>query len=267
MARDDEADFDEESIDIFRTRNSIGSDPRAESREYIDRQQPQQYAASDYVAIFDKRNLDRECLANSLHSHRIGISVFTFSGLAAWQQSKASLGTLRASLVNIGSKSVSDPELRDEITQLLTTLEPVPIVVLSDNQTLEHVLDVIDLGVHGFIPSSVDIDVCIEAIGLAIAGGQFVPASSILAMRGLLGSYPQKFCGRDAFTVRQAAIAEALRRGKANKMIARELNLCESTVKVHIRNIMKKLGATNRTEVACKFGESMSDDAYHNSRV
>ena len=43
---------------------------------------------------------------------------------------------------------------------------------------------------------------------------------------------------------------DALRRGKANKIIAYELNMCESTVKVHIRNIMKKLKAKNRTEVA-----------------
>jgi DNA-binding NarL/FixJ family response regulator len=43
---------------------------------------------------------------------------------------------------------------------------------------------------------------------------------------------------------------EALRRGKANKIIAYELNMRESTVKVHVRNIMKKLKAKNRTEVA-----------------
>ncbi len=54
------------------------------------------------------------------------------------------------------------------------------------------------------------------------------------------------------FTARQAAVIEALRRGKANKIIAYELSMCESTVKVHIRNIMKKLNATNRTEVAYK---------------
>ena len=36
----------------------------------------------------------------------------------------------------------------------------------------------------------------------------------------------------------------------ANKLIAYELNMCESTVKVHVRNIMKKLQATNRTQVA-----------------
>ena len=52
------------------------------------------------------------------------------------------------------------------------------------------------------------------------------------------------------FTARQAAVVEALRRGKANKIIAYELKMRESTVKVHVRNIMKKLHATNRTEVA-----------------
>ncbi len=54
------------------------------------------------------------------------------------------------------------------------------------------------------------------------------------------------------FTTRQAAVVEALKRGKANKIIAYELEMRESTVKVHVRNIMKKLKATNRTEVAYK---------------
>jgi DNA-binding NarL/FixJ family response regulator len=45
-------------------------------------------------------------------------------------------------------------------------------------------------------------------------------------------------------------VVEALRMGKANKTIAYELNMCESTVKVHVRNIMKRLKARNRTQVA-----------------
>ncbi|WP_249676338.1 response regulator transcription factor [Acidocella sp. C78] len=43
-----------------------------------------------------------------------------------------------------------------------------------------------------------------------------------------------------------------LRRGKANKIIAYELGVSESTVKVHIKNIMRKIGATNRTEAVYK---------------
>ena len=55
------------------------------------------------------------------------------------------------------------------------------------------------------------------------------------------------------FTARQGAVIRALCSGKANKIIAYELNMCESTVKVHVRNIMKKLKAKNRTEVAVMF--------------
>jgi DNA-binding NarL/FixJ family response regulator len=43
-----------------------------------------------------------------------------------------------------------------------------------------------------------------------------------------------------------------LKQGKANKTIAHELGMSESTVKVHVRNIMRTMGATNRTEAACK---------------
>jgi two-component system nitrate/nitrite response regulator NarL len=43
---------------------------------------------------------------------------------------------------------------------------------------------------------------------------------------------------------------EGVRRGQSNKQIARELDLREPTVKVHIRHIMRKLGARNRTQIA-----------------
>jgi DNA-binding NarL/FixJ family response regulator len=45
-------------------------------------------------------------------------------------------------------------------------------------------------------------------------------------------------------------VLERLTQGASNKLIGRQLKLRESTVKVHIRHIMKKLGATNRTQAA-----------------
>jgi hypothetical protein len=48
------------------------------------------------------------------------------------------------------------------------------------------------------------------------------------------------------------AVIRALQQGKPNKVIAYELNMCESTVKVHVRNLMKKLKAKNRTDLAMK---------------
>jgi DNA-binding NarL/FixJ family response regulator len=53
-------------------------------------------------------------------------------------------------------------------------------------------------------------------------------------------------------TAREAAVIRALQQGKPNKVIAYELNMCESTVKVHVRNLMKKMKAKNRTDLAMK---------------
>jgi len=50
-------------------------------------------------------------------------------------------------------------------------------------------------------------------------------------------------------------VLELLGQGRPNKVIAQRLAMCESTVKVHVRQIMRKLGATNRTEVALKLRE------------
>jgi DNA-binding NarL/FixJ family response regulator len=47
-------------------------------------------------------------------------------------------------------------------------------------------------------------------------------------------------------------VLSLLRLGKANKIIAYELGMSESTVKVHVRNIMRRMGATNRTQAVYK---------------
>ncbi|WP_189394162.1 response regulator transcription factor, partial [Mesorhizobium sp. M1D.F.Ca.ET.183.01.1.1] len=105
------------------------------------------------------------------------------------------------------------------------------MVILADNEELTQILTALECGARGYIPTSVGIDVCVEAINLAAAGGIFVPASSVLSMRHLIGSDNRdtqplsRWC-----TMRQTEFAQALRRGKANKIIAYELNLRESTV-------------------------------------
>lgn len=52
------------------------------------------------------------------------------------------------------------------------------------------------------------------------------------------------------FTPREIQVIESLQRGRSNKVIAGDLKLSENTVKVHIRHIMRKLKATNRTQAA-----------------
>jgi DNA-binding NarL/FixJ family response regulator len=60
---------------------------------------------------------------------------------------------------------------------------------------------------------------------------------------------PEDTMGPCSFSPRQIQVLERLNQGKQNKVIAYELRMVESTVKVHIRHIMKKLNARNRTQV------------------
>ena len=146
--------------------------------------------------------------------------------------------------------------VRADLSNLVLEFGAIPVVVVANSDEPVEILAALEIGVRGYVPTSVKARVVAEAIELARAGGTFVPVSGFLALRDVI-------CGRAAnerqmpsiFTTRQGEVAEALRKGKANKIIAYELNMCESTVKVHVRNIMKKVQATNRTQVAYKLSE------------
>lgn len=218
--------------------------------------------SESYLAIIDKRALERECLAQGMVNHQLGLKVHTFGSLREWEETDTDRSLVRAVLFNIGGRSVADPDLVAEISELVAAFESSAVVLLADDDDLSAVMKALELGVRGYIPTSVGIEICVQAISLAIAGGRFVPASSVLTLRKVLGVRGDSYRSiASAFTARQSAVVEGLCRGKANKIIAYELNLCESTVKVHIRNIMKKLGATNRTEVAYKINDMMMNQS------
>ena len=217
------------------------------------------------LLILDVRALDRECLTKALISRGLDKEVLPVGSVDEWKREKDAHPPIDSILVNIGGRRASDPSVVSDMARLQGEFDSVPIVVLSDYDDLTQVLEMLELGARGFIPSSVGVAVCIGAIGLAIAGGIFVPATTVQSMRHLVGQQ-QNIAVRPLggmFTARQEEVVEALRRGKANKIIAYELNLRESTVKVHIRNIMKKLKATNRTEVAYKLNDLFSGATHH----
>ena len=109
---------------------------------------------------------------------------------------------------------------------------------------------------RGYIPTTLEPAVASIALQLVLAGGSFVPNSLVEAIEehDPCQGRPQLDNGRKArvegLTPRQLEVLNLLVEAKPNKVIANELNMKESTVKVHVRHIMKKLGANNRTEAA-----------------
>ena len=193
------------------------------------------------IIVIEKRALVRECLTRCLVS-ALGPLVVSFPSVKRWTEATGDTpgGVV---VLSIGGKSRPPDSIERELDLLRRFANHLPIIVLADAEEPSQIVDALQRGARGYIPTSVSLAIAIEAVRLVRAGGTYAPAGCLIGDKtkrmGLNRS------GDKLFTDRQADVLEALRKGKANKTIAYELNLHESTVKIHVRNIMKKLRAKN----------------------
>src|ERR1700738_482398 len=127
-------------------------------------------------------------------------------------------------------------------------------VVPADSDDVDEVNRALAYGVRGYLPTSIEWEVAVAALRLISAGGTFVPADALRSTAAKPDDQPEgerqgRSDGLD-LTPRELSVIDLLREGKPNKLIAAHLDMQESTVKVHVRNILKKLNATNRTHAA-----------------
>ena len=206
------------------------------------------------IVVVSNRALERECLVGGLRRYNSHLRITAVESVDEFRR-LPERADVRAILLICGGKRVTEPDVRQQLTDLVAEMGVVPVIIVADSDEPSEMVAALDGGAQGYVPTSVNISVVAEAANLACAGGTFVPASSVLALREAIRAKAGSTLISTVFTRRESGVADALRKGKANKIIAYELNMCESTVKVHIRNIMKKLKATNRTEVAYKLSE------------
>lgn len=127
------------------------------------------------------------------------------------------------------------------------------VVVLSASESPADIRKTLDVGATGFVPKSAAPAVIISAIRLVIDGGVYVPHELLkadpdgIAQQSLTarGDSPQA-----SITPRQTDVLRLLAIGKSNKEIARELDLSEHTVKIHVASLLRALGVNNRTQAA-----------------
>lgn len=202
------------------------------------------------IVIIESRTLLRECLERSIRT-RAAVDVTSFSSVAEWF---ANSGDCRAALIILSVENLSKEEMQRELALLAASVPIAPTIVVAEKNDLNDALEALSLGAKGYLPTSIGLDVAMEAMQFVSAGGTYVPAECVLASKLSLNQ-PCSSDPNGTFTSRELAVIQAIRQGRSNKMIAYQLNMCESTVKVHVRHIMKKLHARNRTEVAIRAAE------------
>lgn len=125
------------------------------------------------------------------------------------------------------------------------------VLVLSGSDARQDVLSALGAGVHGYVvKASPDAEV-LAAIEHVRRGQVYVPpqlASPAAAEPPPTSDPPP--AAFDGLTPRQKDVLRLLAKGKSNKEIARELDLAEGTVKIHLAAVLRFLKARNRTEAA-----------------
>ena len=113
------------------------------------------------------------------------------------------------------------------------------IIVLTTYKGDVQALRALKAGATGYLLKSALRKEIIDAIRTVHAGRPSIPAE--IAVQIALHA------SADALIEREVAILQCLARGKANKQVAYQLGISEETVKVHLKNILDKLKATDRT--------------------
>jgi two-component system, NarL family, nitrate/nitrite response regulator NarL len=144
-------------------------------------------------------------------------------------------------------------EPRPGVAAVLAAMQGVPIALMSGHASGDEVRQAIAAGARGFLPKTMSSDLFAMAISMILAGGTYLPAETLQTVRA--GRSDNNGSMDDSalngvLSPRERQVLVRLATGASNKEIGRELNLAEVTVKLHVRQILRKIKARNRSEAA-----------------
>jgi DNA-binding NarL/FixJ family response regulator len=250
------------------TKTIGGLAPRSEARALM---------VGSWIALVDERQLVRDGFASLIRHNAPEINVKGYSGTQEIDPFDFSLFIIWIDQTGLDGARATMSKV-DKIRQIAPQA-PIAAFIERDDPVL--VRCALNLGLDLIRLESITKEIAIGCVKLALAGGKFTSSellnpywfepdarelaceSSEVAKAKDAADYqflpncdgryrPPATAGwlSDKLTPRELEILERLDRGLQNKTIAFELGISSCTVKVHIRNIMKKLNATNRTQVA-----------------
>ena len=143
------------------------------------------------------------------------------------------------------------------LARLIAEVPGALVVLLAAETEWRTAAKAVELGARGYVPKSASEAVLRHALGLVASGEVYLPREVLAHWTERRLEAQPRFgdggppAGRFArLTPRQREVLMQLTLGLSNKEIARSLGLLESTVKVHVKTILKKLSAANRTQAA-----------------
>lgn len=200
------------------------------------------------VALLSNRTLCTACLRILLRECDEQIDTVELRAAVDWT---ATTG------IGVGLQTLFSPQPSDlsNVAKAVQALGSIPLVVLVDHGDPEIVNHLLALGVRGVLSFDLDAPVVAAALRLVNAGGVYVPpwpggrtAPDAPTARGTSAATAQGRLAR--LSPRERAVLHLLQQSLSNREIAGALGIAEATVKIHVRNLLRKTQARNRVELA-----------------
>ncbi len=149
--------------------------------------------------------------------------------------------------------SLPDGDGIEALPRLREAAPGATLVALSADDSVATVMAAIGAGAAGFIAKTAQAGVLLDALRSVLAGGVVLPPATLdrraTERPGSTGWTPAAQQPESlGFSPRQCDVLRLLIDGKPNKLISRDLEMSESTVKTHLAAIFRKLDANSRTQ-------------------
>ncbi|MYN45665.1 response regulator [Pseudoduganella sp. FT93W] len=200
------------------------------------------------VLLVDDHTLFRSGIRSLLQRHPdfavVGEAADGVEGIKRAQQLKP-----QVILLDLNMPGMSGLET---LQLLLQDCPDSAVVMLTVSEDAEDLSTALRAGASGYLLKNIDTDYLTRAIRRAAAGetvvAEAMTAKLVAQLQG--GAAPAAASELDKLTPREREILDCLARGGSNKSIARTLELAESTVKIHVQNVLKKLKLSSRVQAA-----------------
>ncbi len=205
------------------------------------------------ILVVDDHPLILEALRLVLQRLEATVEVVEAPSAEAGRRLAAEHPDLDLLLLDLTLPGVNGLELLEELRQ---DYPAVPVVVLSASERPEDVVRALDLGAMGYIPKTSSNEVMLQALRLVFSGGIYVPRAAIAQQAQLTPVSATRTSAPGSvlaphelgLTERQIEVLALILQGLPNKLICRQLNLSEGTVKIHVAAILRALNVHNRTQ-------------------
>ncbi|MBV2235572.1 MAG: response regulator transcription factor [Sterolibacterium sp.] len=141
---------------------------------------------------------------------------------------------------------------REAVSLVIDEAPTARVLMLTVSEDVDDLLQALRAGAHGYLLKNIETDFLVRAIHSTLDGDSVMSPQMTSKLMKTVSAPPSApaAADKDKLSPREREILGFLARGASNKEIARSLELAESTVKIHVQNILKKLNLLSRVQAA-----------------